>query len=161
RKSPAQATVIVDAYNALGGHTAQAFTVQVQDGNRPPAFAPLPAIIQRAEGQPVVLRVSATDPDGDPLVYWADRLPGGGTFDPASRTLLWTPDYHQAGTYNGVTFFASDGVNQVSTSVTFLVTAVVRGPSLARPADRTLSEGDPLRFTLQGSQPDGYPVTYS
>ena len=108
-----------------------------------------------------MLPVTATDPDGRPLVYWADNLPGGASFDPTTHTLLWEPAYGQAGTYNDVTFYVSDGVSTVSTSVSLLIAPAPPPPQLAAPPDQTVREGDHLRFTLQGSDADGEPVTYS
>ena len=67
----------------------------------------------------------------------------------------------QAGTYNDVTFYVSDGVSTVSTSVTLLIAPAPPPPQLAAPPDQTVREGDHLRFTLQGSDADGGPVTYS
>ena len=72
------------------------------------------------------------------------------SFDPATRALYWTPDYSSAGTYENVTFKVTDGVTQASAAVTILVTPTDQPPSLARPASRTLREGDRLRFFLQG-----------
>ena len=34
----------------------------------------------RQEGQPLGITVNATDPENDPLVYWADNLPAGAVF---------------------------------------------------------------------------------
>ena len=105
--------------------------------------------------------MTATDPDGRPLVYWADNLPGGASFDPATHTLLWEPAYGQAGTYNDVTFYVSDGVSTVSSSISLLIAPSPPPPQLAAVPDQTVREGDHLRFTLQGSDADGGPVTYS
>ncbi len=159
--SPASAPVLIDVYDSHGSFTPVSFTIQVAGGSHAPVIAPLPSQVSGREGQPIVLTVAANDPDGRPLVYWADHLPGGASFDPSTHALLWKPGYGQAGTYYGVTFYVSDGVNTVSTSVTLLISSAPPPPQLAAPADQTLREGDHLRFTLQGSDADGGPVTYS
>jgi hypothetical protein len=107
------------------------------------------------------LTVTATDPAGRPLTYWADHLPGGASFDPSTHTLLWEPGFTQAGTYNGVTFYVSNGVSTVSTSITLLIASAPPQPQPAAIADQTVRQGDHLRFTLKGSDADGAPVTYS
>ena len=77
-----------------------------------------------AEGQTLTFTVAATDPDGDAITYSATNLPAGATFDPASRTFTWTPDYTQSGTYNDVTFTVTDGDLSSSESITISVTNV-------------------------------------
>ncbi len=159
--SPATVTVALYAYDPSGSYTQQQFAINVGGGSHDPVISPLPPQVSGQEGQPLVLPVSATDPDGRSLVYWANNLPGGVSFDPTSHTLLWKPDYGQAGTYNDVTFFVSDGVNTVSTSITLLIAPAPPPPQLIAPADQTLREGDHLRFTLRGSDADGSAVSYS
>ena len=73
--------------------------------------------ISGQEGQPLGITVNATDPENDPLVYWADNLPAGAVFDPAERTLTWTPGASQAGTYLDVRFAVSDGVRHANAAV--------------------------------------------
>src|SRR5262249_28353557 len=145
-KSPADAKVVLQVYNSRGAHATQDFTVQVQGGNHPPAFAGLPRVIRRAEGQALVLPVQTADADNNRLTFWAEHLPPGAAFDPQSHTLTWIPDYKSAGTYNA-TFFVSDGAAQVSATVTLLISPAKAPPVLAAVPDRTLREGETLRFT--------------
>src|SRR5262249_15342355 len=158
--SPAQAQVVLQAYDALGGHASQAFTVQVAGVNLPPAFDQLPDKVEGQEGQPLTVAVHASDPEGDPLVYWADGLPGGGAFDPDSQTLTWTPDFQSAGTYT-VVFTVSDDVHASRCTTTLLTAEGTQVPTLVRPADRTVRQGDPVRVQLQADDPDGDTLTYS
>ncbi|SES77215.1 Putative Ig domain-containing protein [Methanococcoides vulcani] len=60
------------------------------------------------EGSALSFVITASDADGDSLMYSASGLPTGATFNGASRTFSWTPDVGQAGTY-GVTFEVTDG----------------------------------------------------
>ena len=157
------ATVIADlfAYDPSGSYTIQHFSIQVIGGSVPPVIGPLSSQVSGKEGQPLVVPVSATDPDGRSLIYWAANLPGGASFDPSTHTLLWEPDYSQAGTYNNVTFYVSDGVSTVSATISLLIAPSPPPPQLAAVPDQTVREGDYLQFTLQGSDSDGGPVTYS
>ena len=139
--SPASAPVSLDVYDSHGSFTPVQFTILVKGGSLAPVISPLPAQIDGQEGQPIVLSVSATDPGGRSLVYWADHLPGGATFDPTTHSLLWQPAYGQAGTYNGVTFYVSDGVTTVSSSVSLLIQPAPPPPQLAPVPDQTVNEG--------------------
>jgi PKD repeat protein len=66
--------------------------------NRAPVLAPI-GDKSISEGSLLEFTISASDPDGDSLTYSADNLPTGATFDPATRTFSWTPDYGQASSY--------------------------------------------------------------
>jgi hypothetical protein len=55
----------------------------------------------------IQFRVSAFDPDGDPLAWTVSNLPAGATFDPVRKIFKWTPD--SAGVYSGIHFEVTDG----------------------------------------------------
>src|SRR5262249_17916412 len=97
--SPAQAAVVLQAYDIRGGRVPPSFTVTVGGVSLPPAFDPLAVQFTGQEGQLLEIPVHATDTDGDPLVYWADGLPPGAVFDTSRQTLTWTPGPQTAGTY--------------------------------------------------------------
>lgn len=158
---PAQPTVILHAYDARGGFGRQEFTIAVAGVNRPPVFVPLPARIAGFEGQPVSLAFSASDPEGQPLVFWGDHLPPGAAVDPVTGQFLWTPGFDAAGTYEDVRLFASDGVNDVSAVVTLLIEPVNQAPNVVRPPDRTILEGQTLRFAIAASDPEGDAIRFS
>lgn len=104
--------------------------------------------------------VSATDPDKDPISYSASELPNGATFDESQAEFSWKPDYSQAGTYT-VTFVASDGSLEDEMDVKITVTNVDQPPSFNAVGDKTVSEDQNLSFTVEATDPDGDPVTYS
>jgi len=72
------------------------------------------------EGELLEYTISATDSDGDPLVYSASSLPSGASFDPNNQTFSWAPRYDQAGVYS-VHFEVSDGELTDSEDVTITV----------------------------------------
>jgi hypothetical protein len=159
--SPATVPVTLQVYNLRGGSATQEFTVGVAGVNAAPVFDALAPQISGQEAQPLQISVNATDTDGDRLVYWADHLPAGASFDPVQHILNWTPAYGQAGTYPGVTFVVSDGVQQVTETTTLLIAPSDPPPTLLRPADQTVREGDPLRIQLKGASPVGNALTYA
>ena len=79
-----------------------------------------------AQGQPLSLQLSATDADGDTLLYSATGLPSGATLTPAGQ-LTWTPAFPQVGAFP-ITFTASDGNLSSSVSATVTVTSVNQTP---------------------------------
>lgn len=94
-----------------------------------PFFAPIDAQSVKA-GDPVVFSVNARNPAAETggkkdqaaadasLRYYAEALPEGASFDPASHTFAWTPG--KKGTYE-VTFCATDGVLPVTATATITV----------------------------------------
>ena len=66
-----------------------------------------------------------------------------------------------AGTYNDVVFSVSDGVDTVEQAVSLVIAATNQAPALARPVDRTVREGETLKFQLQALDPDSPNLTYT
>lgn len=89
-------------------------------GNMPPVFDPIsdPTI---APGQLLQFTVSATDSNGDALVYSASGLPAGATFN--NRVFSWTPSASQEGDHQ-VTFNVTDGAASDSAVIAITVTSV-------------------------------------
>jgi hypothetical protein len=92
------------------------------DVNHAPVFDPIPDQ-QVAERQTLRFVVSATDPEGGPLVFSAPSLPPGATFSPLTRTFSFTPGLAQAGSHTA-TFRVSDGDNEVDLTVNIEVANV-------------------------------------
>ncbi len=160
--SPALAQVVLQVYDSSGTPATQAFIVQVPGVNPPPAFNGLPAEVDGKEGAPLTLVVHATDPSGDLLAYFASNLPPGAAFDPTQQTFSWTPAFGAAGTYPDAAFTVSDGVNQVTQDVTFVIAPNPQPPTLLQPSQTTGEEGSPLHIQLQATDlGDSAPLVYS
>lgn len=104
------------------------------------------------ENDVIRFTISAVDPDRDALTYSADNLPGGATFDPATKEFYWQPDYNvQSGRYPNVAFTVSDGSMAYSESITIIVN---RAPRIAfTPIDMKQPAGLPVL-------PDGLYAAY-
>ena len=111
-----------------------------------------------SENAQLSFSVSATDADGDAVIYSAASLPNGASF--SNQTFTWTPTYTQAGTYTA-SFVAGDGQDQTTESVTISVSNVNRAPALAAIGDQAFSENTAGGFTLSASDPDNDTLTYS
>jgi hypothetical protein len=148
------------------GHiqTSLTVTVVVLTQNRPPVFTPVaPQTV--AEGHTLSFEVSASDPDGQALVYSALALPRGASFDPATRTFTFTPGCDAADNAGGRTsasFAVSDGIDRATMDVALTVTGTVlrlSPPSLSFPTTRVGSAAAPLAVTVQnGGSAAGFTV---
>lgn len=152
---------------------SEAITLTIADANNPPVLAPIGAKTGK-EGELLTFQVTATDPDGNPLVYAAANLPAGATF--SDQVFRWVPTFEQAGMYPGVRFEVTDGTLSVSEEITIVIENVNRAPvaddgAVTTEEDAAVgvrlaahdADGDALRFavvqgpargTLSGTAPD-------
>jgi hypothetical protein len=75
-----------------------------------------------AEQAVLAFTVSAAALNPATAVFATSNLPPGAVFDAATRAFRWKPSPSEAGTYAGVHFEATDGVQTVSEDVTVSVT---------------------------------------
>jgi hypothetical protein len=113
------------------------------------------------EGQMLTFTLSATDADGDPLLYSATGIPGGASFNPATRIFQWTPDYTQSGNYS-MRFDVTDGIYTVQENIIIVVNNVNRAPTFTSiPANGSLfNETDQIQISVTASDPDNDPLSY-
>ncbi len=144
---------------------SETIVITVHNVNRPPILETIGSQ-DLVETQTLSLTVRAVDPDGDAVMYSIQNLPDGASF--VDRLFQWTPREDQAGTY-AVTFVASDGQSQHSSSVeTILITVrnLNRPPNADAGEDQTLTDSDSdgvAIVVLDGrasSDPDSDPLTF-
>lgn len=140
---------------------SQGFTVTVTGApvQHPPVLAPVsdPTV---AEGATVSVTLSATDEDGDALV-WTSGLPGFATLTPAtsgpgvaSATLAMSPGYCAAGSY-AASVSVSDGALSAQQAFTILVTDAPRAPAwTGTPYGLTVAEGASASLNVATADPD-------
>ncbi len=66
--------------------------ISVLDVDRAPALA-LPQGTEAREGETLLLKFEAVDPDGDELSFVLEDLPPGAKFNQRNKTITWTPAY--------------------------------------------------------------------
>jgi hypothetical protein len=88
-------------------------------GNNAPSLAPV-ADRTVFVGEPIDFRISATDPEGDAIAFSLFGAPGGASLDPSSGLFSWRPALSDTGEKT-MTFRASDGAHEVSSSAKFTV----------------------------------------
>jgi Putative Ig domain/Bacterial Ig domain len=133
------------------------------------AFCPgianqLPAITPIADrsvlaSQMVVIDVSASDADGDPLVLSVSNAPSSSTFvdkGNGSATFTWTPALGDIGSHT-VTFLARDNATppgQAMEAVVITVDSSNRPPQLGAIGNRSGDPGVLLEIPVTASDPD-------
>lgn len=132
---------------------SEGFSVVIS--NAAPVLGPLspPAV---NEGATLEVAISATDPDGDALVLTVSPLPGFARFTDhgnGSGTLSLSPDFTQAGEYP-LTVTATDAKGaSASGAMVARVNNSNRPPVLLPVGDRSVAEGNPLSFQVEGQRP--------
>ncbi|NNE10369.1 MAG: tandem-95 repeat protein, partial [Gemmatimonadetes bacterium] len=135
---------------------SQVVVVTVNNLNQPPALALIDSQWV-AEGDTLTFGASATDFDGDSLVFSGAGLPANTTvFDSTNGagSVTFAPDFTQAGVHN-ITVIVSDGALADSQVVWVTVTDVNRPPALAVIDSQWVDEGDTLLFGANATDPDG------
>lgn len=108
------------------GTNSMAFTLGFfaeEAANEPPVISFDPEVPYTAPvGTTNIFTVSATDPNGDPVVLGSGPLPFTATFDTASGVFAWwVTNMGSAGTTNVVAFTADDGYGAVTNTATIVV----------------------------------------
>jgi len=144
---------------------AETVSITVSDstvGNLPPVLNSI-GTKTIGEGSQLSFTINGSDPDNDAISFSAINLPAGASFNPATRSFVWIPDY-DSGTNTRiypVTFEISDGSLSDSETVTINVTNVNRAPVLSAVGNQNLMEGEILNLVVAATDPDGETVYYS
>ncbi len=142
--------------------------IHINPQDRPPVVT-APGTVNTVTDVPLVVNVTASDPDGDAITSLIGRgtqntpLPAGATFtaNPTNTagTLNWTPTSAQAGTVS-IDFIATSGALNLRTIfITKIVVKVDRAPVVTAPATATGAEGSLLTVNVTASDPDATPIT--
>ncbi len=139
-------------------------TLTVRNINRAPVLASIGAR-SVSEGSMLSFTVDGNDPDGDSLTFGVTGLPAGAIFEPETKTFSYTPDYDTSSqaqdSFFDVFFSVSDGLLTDSENVIITVSNVNRAPVLSSIGAKSADEGTQINFTINGSDPDGDPLTFS
>jgi hypothetical protein len=156
RVSDGQATRALDPFRIVVRAAAQ---------NRPPVISGSPpgAI---AEGQAYSFGPTASDPDGDGLVFSITKRPAWASFDTQTGRLYGRPGAGAVGTYSGVRIRVSDGLASVALpAFSIAVTqSADGGVTISWNSPTTREDGSPLvnlaGFRIRyGSATGNYPNT--
>jgi VCBS repeat-containing protein len=149
------------ATDQRGAESELVVSFEVRDVNRAPTFQDLPAQSVR-EGEELRFEILARDPDDDTLTY--DMPSGPGTFDPTSRTFIWSPGFDEGGRSYTAVFTVEDGKGGSDRmEVEIAVEDVNRNPLLNLPQELSYDEGTTPSLDLSGyaTDADGDTLSFS
>jgi hypothetical protein len=112
------------------------------------------------EDNNVVMLLSATDADGDPLTYRVVAAPAHGSVEITITTAVYTPDAN----YNGgdsFTFTANDGTSDATPATMTLTVNAVNDAPVAAARTGGGDEGSDITITLSATDVDGDTLTYA
>ncbi len=139
--------------------TSETVLFTVNQGNEAPILDPIGGQTV-AEGALLTFVVTASDVNGDELIYSAANLPTGAVFDAEQRRFSWTPDLTQAGSFT-INISVTDGSLSDSESVEITVTNTNSAPVISgSPADTVMATTN-YSFTPTISDPDGDSITFT
>jgi outer membrane protein assembly factor BamB len=143
-----------------GGTDNETITIEVLNVNRHPLLDSIGNKVLN-ETETLVISLNGSDPDGDTITYSCNRTDLFTDFDLAAGIGSWTPGYEDSGMY-WIEFGVSDS-NRAATNetITIEVLNVDRPPVLDPVGNKVLNETETLLIYLNGSDPDGDPLTYS
>jgi VCBS repeat-containing protein len=101
-------------------------------------------------GQPLSFVISATDADGDVLIYSAAGLPIGASFSPSTRIFYWIPNDNQVGSHSGVHFEVTDGLFTASENISINVVHQGNTPPVAAGDTGTTTKNTTLTVPAPG-----------
>ncbi len=128
--------------------------------NRAPVISgtPAPSI---AEGQAYSFTPTASDPDGNALVFSITGVPAWASFDATSGRLSGTPGAGSAGAYSSIRISVSDGsLSAALAAFTITVLPVNRAPTISGSPATAGREGLAYSFQPSASDPDGNALSF-
>lgn len=155
--------VVIAVRDPSGAADSTHYAILVRDQDRPPVVTFPASPINGTEGEPITFLVTATDADGDMVMYQADGLPAGAQLtDQMNSTALfrWTPGFDQAGSYTIMIMADDMNSGMVHGEVTINVADVTDPVAIARPDDMTVIEGDAQDQPLLGFSAGGAALTF-
>ena len=157
----AYANIAITVTDGQTTSSLPAFTIGVIAANATPSISGTPANAVVA-GNTYSFVPTASDPNGDPLTFSVQNLPGWAAFDSATGEVSGTPQVADIGAYNGITLSVSDGTLSASLpAFTINVVATNSAPQISGTPATAVNVGQNYAFTPTASDPDGNNLTFS
>lgn len=131
--------------------------------NRSPVISGLPMTSVEA-GTAYTFVPTASDPDGDVLMFFITGRPSWAAFDTGTGRLSGTPPSGTTGTFTNIRISVSDGASSASLpafSLTVTARTTNRPPTISGTPATTATQGTLYTFTPTASDADGNPFTFS
>ena len=138
-------------------------------GNLPPIISGTP-VTSLTAGTPYTFQPQAADPDGDPLLFSAENVPGWATFDKTTGKLTGTPAEANVGMTGMITIEVSDSKSitqlpafriQVSSAATVPPPSSNGAPTISGRPATSATVLKVYNFVPVGDDPDDDSLTFS
>ncbi|MEC0249586.1 Ig-like domain-containing protein, partial [Paenibacillus chitinolyticus] len=150
---------VVTASDGQGAVVSAVVNISVTPVNDPPFAAPL--ALSTPEDKPVSGRISAYDPEGDPIMYTVNTEPGNGTLIlNADGSFVYTPAQDFNGT-DGFTIRASDNRGAGFVSDVTVTVLPVNDPPRVRHVSQSTFVNQSVSGTIDAADIDSDVLTYS
>ncbi|MHB8954831.1 MAG: putative Ig domain-containing protein [Pirellulaceae bacterium] len=154
--------VVVRVDDGQGGSATQKCTVVVSSGttNQPPIITSSP-LMTATTGELYQYAVSASDAEGDTLLFSLLASPDGMVIDAVTGLVQWTPSSTQIGA-QAVTVAAIDPAGAGGTqSFTIVVADDNQSPQVTSSPVQVVTAGLAYRYDVRATDPDGDPIRFS
>lgn len=153
--------IVLSVSDGVESASLPAFDIEVLDVNDAPSIMGTPAS-RVAELQPYHFQPSASDADGDELLFSIAGLPAWASFDALTGTLSGEPGYQDQGSYGGIVISVSDGVESTALpTFSIEVENVNRPPSISGNPPTQVLEGMLYQFQASADDPDSDALTFA
>ncbi|WP_068606939.1 tandem-95 repeat protein [Paenibacillus swuensis] len=139
--------------------TVSSNTASVAAGNNPPVTSDVTGTI--AEDTLFSSQITATDPEGAPLIYTLGAPPSNGTVTlNGNGSFIYTPRLNYHGT-DSFSVTVSDGRGGSAVSRVIITVTPVNDPPVVSDVNDSTSEDTPTMNQIVATDVDGDPLTYS
>jgi RHS repeat-associated protein len=145
-----------------GASVVQDFTVNVisQDVNHPPVITSTPRLAATV-GRQYQYDLTATDPDGDPVMWGLVKAPLGMSIDPLLGTVRWLPTVDQLGKQDVVIQAQDPLLASTTQSFTITVRSVNVPPVITSVPPTQATSGVVYTYAVQATDVENDPLTFS
>ncbi len=121
-------------------------------GGMPELYGVSPYFIY--QGEQYQFTAYAYDPDGDPLEFWVEGMPGWLTFDEETGSISGVPGNSDVGFYEGFRLLVTDGNYIVAWPIYLQVENINDPPEISGTPSGSVLVGDEFAFAPQIADPD-------
>ncbi len=142
------------------------FTVTIDEKNRAPEIAII-SDQEMEEGDSLEVAISATDADGDDIIFAVNNLPEFGNLTDngdGSGTIIFLPLYDHSAFYGNIEVIAEDNSDPAAADTfhfSVMVENVNRAPEIGAISPQAIPEGDILTVSLSASDLDGDSLSFT
>ena len=156
-------SIVISVSDGQASAALPAFAIEVNAvPNRAPTIAGTPTT-SVTEGQAYSFTPTASDPDGDTLLFSIQNRPAWATFSSSTGRLSGTPGTANVGTTGGIVISVSDGqVSAALPAFSIEVSAIPnRAPTITGTPATSVTAGQAYSFTPSASDADGDVLSFA